>query len=534
VAGVALRRLALAANLTIQLRSRRRDGPNVLPTFDAHDARQPSALLRSGLGSVEREVVMKSHAGQSPRLRRCFTGFACAAALALLCAVMASPARAYSIGGPPDLSQCTAQQQQAVQQYLSDAISFLYDSSHPKSPGNDLVTVVNDVTGQQLTAGCENQILAYIRASARLAKCFSGDLRNFFKNGCGGPPPPPPQARPITLLIHGWDLASSGDCTEWSYVSDAVAALGGNTRTIGYYNQDTGCYDDLRTWSPSGKVPAASWDNNTPIELIANSLAWYIYDTYTRYGQYVNVIAHSMGGLLIDYALARVQSGGGDGSDPYIWPASLDVRRVVTLGTPYERISNGAQFGNLVSAQAQQMSLPTTQIHGYLNSHQDPQGSRGTVWTKIGSRSDDTIPSDSAAGYPYDSAIGAADAAAFPVNGDHRFVYDATELPPCHGGICGGPPIAHTGLFDWAGERAYYTDDSSNLPALDRLGATNHADIQRSDNNGGWYTWPGKTGHGCWHISFWRYQSSGCLWYTFAGEHVVQLAAQSATGSPLG
>jgi len=79
--------------------------------------------------------------------------------------------------------------------------------------------------------------------------------------------------------------------------------------------------------------PIAFGTKDEPIDRLACLLAWYIYFDYTQFGQPVNVLAHSMGGLLIRYALGATDAG------VFGFPPSpLWVSNVVTVATPHTGI----------------------------------------------------------------------------------------------------------------------------------------------------------------------------------------------------
>jgi triacylglycerol esterase/lipase EstA (alpha/beta hydrolase family) len=62
---------------------------------------------------------------------------------------------------------------------------------------------------------------------------------------------------------------------------------------------------------------------------LINQFAWYVQDTYTSKDQNVGVVGHSMGGLVIRYALYRVAAGDPD------FPPSLLISNIVNFGSPH-------------------------------------------------------------------------------------------------------------------------------------------------------------------------------------------------------
>jgi triacylglycerol esterase/lipase EstA (alpha/beta hydrolase family) len=71
---------------------------------------------------------------------------------------------------------------------------------------------------------------------------------------------------------------------------------------------------------------------NAHIRHLGYHLAWYIWDQYTSKGYTVQIVAHSMGGLMARYAISKVESGAAD------FPPYLYVEDVVTAGTPHQRL----------------------------------------------------------------------------------------------------------------------------------------------------------------------------------------------------
>jgi hypothetical protein len=88
--------------------------------------------------------------------------------------------------------------------------------------------------------------------------------------------------------------------------------------SVGYYRCD-GDYSDR----------IGSFDLSTPLATIAEALAWYVHDTYTAKGEPVDLIGHSLGGLLIRYAMTRIAAGDS------AYPSSVLVHEVVTLSSPF-------------------------------------------------------------------------------------------------------------------------------------------------------------------------------------------------------
>lgn len=140
------------------------------------------------------------------------------------------------------------------------------------------------------------------------------------------------------LYVHG--IAANGRaCTnagldvkaQAAPLTSVLAAAGytGSVVPVGYYCNDlnVGLNIDHAADAVAGPYPG-SYDNNVPVERLAQDLAWAIYNTYTVNGQVVSIAAHSLGGLITYWALAHV------GSDGY--PASLLVQDVLDYSTPFK------------------------------------------------------------------------------------------------------------------------------------------------------------------------------------------------------
>ncbi|MFF8955006.1 lipase family alpha/beta hydrolase [Streptomyces sp. NPDC014894] len=181
------------------------------------------------------------------------------------------------------------------------------------------------------------------------------------------------------LLVHGidWVGEASFDCRSgWKNLKSEFKehAWKGSVRSVAFYKKDKNC--DLRI---------ASAGVNDGIHKLGKALAKKIYSEYTSRGKSVDLVGHSMGGLVIRDALsgvAKKQSG---------YPAKLYVEDVVTLGTPH----NGTNSSLCVYTPCAQM---------WKNSHylellkRNPQSAQGTDWTAIASDADEAIGEDTATG----------------------------------------------------------------------------------------------------------------------------------------
>jgi len=244
--------------------------------------------------------------------------------------------------------------------------------------------------------------------------------------------------------------------------------------SVGFYNADYDCNEYL-AWESShctGWYDSGSNDGtvNEDIRHTTCLLAWFIWDYYTSHGHTIEVIAHSMGGILIRQAMNDM---------PYVtqFPPYLYISDVATAGSPHQGISSASAFissinpnetcpGNCVEvSQIEQANAmmsnmnSTTWRNGF---GRDPQGSGGTDWTTMTSNNDSVLYlSCQAFGYERLGAPATVDY--YPLCG---FMPGATHF------------VAYPGPSPDYDHGGYLVDTST----------TWNADECYSDNNGGtWY-----------------------------------------------
>jgi pimeloyl-ACP methyl ester carboxylesterase len=203
----------------------------------------------------------------------------------------------------------------------------------------------------------------------------------------------------VVYFVHGWSRGSNADCAMWNTMRRRFREWGGRgaQRTVGYYVRDRGCNTRISSSgshsehfgvSPADAHRGAEHTNNARIEHLAYHLAWHIYDHYSSKNKPVDVVAHSMGGLVIRYALAQVQAGHRD------FPRKLLVEDVVTLGTPHGGARGVLPTGSTEVAQMAPGSelLKALELIGW-----EPDGSGDTDWLTMGSDDDAVVAADRAA-----------------------------------------------------------------------------------------------------------------------------------------
>ncbi len=191
--------------------------------------------------------------------------------------------------------------------------------------------------------------------------------------------------RPV-IMVHGWSALGAGVNCQGSFgtLSSSLRSDGftGSMVTVGFYDSDSNCSTNLRD---STRVTGIS--NSTAWKTLAKAFSWYVYDTYTSNGIAVDLVGHSMGGLITRGAVYGSQTGQSGFSPP------LRVEDSVTLAAPHQGAawySYGCFWG-----QCSQLKPGASDIV-WVNQNGNPQGTQGTEWTVFGSTDDDTVPDESA------------------------------------------------------------------------------------------------------------------------------------------
>ena len=187
----------------------------------------------------------------------------------------------------------------------------------------------------------------------------------------------------VVIFLHGWSAFGNGvNCAgSFGNLESSLRSAGftGDMVTIAYYDSDTNCDVDLRDWG--------SISNSTVWKDLAKVFSDYVYETYTRRGISVDVVGHSMGGLIVRGAVLGSSRGESGFSPP------LKIEDAVTLAAPHDGAawySTGCLWG-----QCSQLKPGASDLD-WLNTDGNPGGAQGTEWTAFGSNSDDVVPADSA------------------------------------------------------------------------------------------------------------------------------------------
>jgi pimeloyl-ACP methyl ester carboxylesterase len=186
------------------------------------------------------------------------------------------------------------------------------------------------------------------------------------------------------LLVHGYGSATQGkNCngSTWKnalrYYQDAGGRERSSMTTIGYYQGDVAANCDVI-------VGDGQASNERPIQDIARDLAFYIDTAYTREGKAVDIVAHSMGGLITRVALLGSAQGWAG------FPAKLNVDNVVTLSTPHRGVAHPTANDDRQWDQMNADSGFMKRLHAQGSGLGD-RWAAGTDWSLVGSEEDATV-----------------------------------------------------------------------------------------------------------------------------------------------
>lgn len=199
----------------------------------------------------------------------------------------------------------------------------------------------------------------------------------------------------ITVFLHGYN---GRNCTsDWRELLLDMRAAGfsGPFYVVRYLSSDSACdmsgipnaYNvSLFEFGSHASVyghAGTTHDNNTDIRHLSWHLSSWMRD-FIPDDPPVDVVAHSMGGLIARVSLAK--EGAGD------WPA-LRVEDAVTLGTPH----GGVRFSGFIgTVQGAQMEPGSFLMNWLATKAQNPQGVDGTEWSVLGSAGDVVVPQGTA------------------------------------------------------------------------------------------------------------------------------------------
>jgi hypothetical protein len=220
------------------------------------------------------------------------------------------------------------------------------------------------------------------------------------------------------LVVHGYPGDRGPEKEDvgpyFANVARQYQAVGFTVHRVSYYGGECGADEHAEGEGPTvgpyaGEDPHSMWGGkgdhqnytgcdalpgsgihtrNTAIAHLAFHLAWSIYNHYTSKGIPVDIVAHSMGGLIVRMAVH--QSGSGDPA----WPPRLLVDSVVSYGTPFNGAKDACLAWASVVAYGQLREMCAwSRLLNYLRAEaQDLPGH----WVLIGSGSDGYVEGESA------------------------------------------------------------------------------------------------------------------------------------------
>ena len=171
---------------------------------------------------------------------------------------------------------------------------------------------------------------------------------------------------------------------------------------VEYYGCDTDG-ESIIEYGPNSAGYYPSPDKNahaTDIRHFSYELAWWLWDNFTSRGKPVDLVGHSMGGLVVTFALQRVAA-----RDP-LFPPYLTVPSVVTVSSPFKgapgftcpgidkecnEMLPGSEFSNAVMAAGAVQPGETA--------------SSTTTWTLIGSVGCDLVAASSTLSLPHANMV---------------------------------------------------------------------------------------------------------------------------------
>lgn len=147
--------------------------------------------------------------------------------------------------------------------------------------------------------------------------------------------------------------------------------------TVGYSHGDHNC--DMKV---------AGGGVNAPIEDLGRDLATAVYQRFSARGIPVVLVGHSMGGPVVQSAVAQAGSTGG--------PPYLLVPRAITISTPHGG-TDALKRVRCFAIQCNEMGFKSAFLRRL---EPDPQGRGGTEWILSGSAHDPLVTPASSMGMP--------------------------------------------------------------------------------------------------------------------------------------
>lgn len=223
--------------------------------------------------------------------------------------------------------------------------------------------------------------------------------------------PSPPQ---MVFFVHGLEEDSGVSCNDkWAHLIRTFGWPGrmAVAHPVRYYVGDDPCdpqrtdigtyvsigdidingYGDHSRHHGAGGHRAGTHTTDASIRHLAYHLAWAMHSfDHGHPDAEIDVVGHSMGGLIIRYAIMKVQQGDPD------FPHAIVADDVVTLGTPHD----GSGFARVCRPypwevpdpqQCDEMQPSSDFLNELDRSGRNPQASGGTDWTVVGANDDNWV-----------------------------------------------------------------------------------------------------------------------------------------------
>lgn len=201
------------------------------------------------------------------------------------------------------------------------------------------------------------------------------------------------------VFVHGYNFRSTSDASKWNTPKMAFQQRGwvGPLHAWGFYACDYGFDRHMSDYGShashfqdfhgnlNGEMDSYCQGHSdghtveTNIHHLAHHLAWGLNDEYDGC---VNIVAHSMGGLIVRYMASQLGSAD--------FPESLCIGHVVTLGTPHA----GTEGWGIPDRQVELM-YPQSGLIQWLGEHANPPVGEA-YWLLIGSQGDWVVGEGSA------------------------------------------------------------------------------------------------------------------------------------------
>ena len=202
------------------------------------------------------------------------------------------------------------------------------------------------------------------------------------------------------VFVHGFgacqDARGSGMgplLTQYYWRNAPMSTL----HAVEYYGCDTDG-ESIVEYGPDAAGYYPSPDDNsygTDIRHFSYELAWWLWDTFSSRGKPVDLVGHSMGGLIVAFALQRVAA-----RDP-LFPPYLTVPSVITVAAPFKGVpgatcpASNKQCNEMLPGSVFTSSLMTA---GAMQPGKDTAAK--TMWTLIGSVGCDLVVASSTLALP--------------------------------------------------------------------------------------------------------------------------------------